>query len=126
MSARELLIVRIILAAVWFFNGTYLKLVLVDPEHLKVVEAVGQVGPLTPANFLFLIGLGETLLGLWILSGWHYKWSCRFQFSLIVLMNVIGILSGGVDNPAALIITNLPLLACIWAAERLGPGGLSK
>ena len=126
LSGRELFLVRLILAAVWFYNGTYLKLILVDPEHLKVVEAVGQVGPLSPANFLFLIGLGETLLGLWILSGVFYKWSCGLQFSLIVAMNVIGILSGGVDSPASLVITNLPLLACIWMAYRLGPGAVTE
>ena len=123
MSDRELFVVRLILSAVWLYNGTYLKVIAVDPEHLRVVEAVGQVGPLAPPDFLFLIGLGETILGLWILSGWQYRWSCRLQFALIVLMNLIGILSGGVPNPAAVIITNLPLLACIWMAERLGPGG---
>ena len=122
MRPLELLAIRVILAAVWFYNGLYLKLILVDPAHLKVVEAVGQLGPLTPARFLFLIGLGETLLGLWILSGFLYRYSCGLQFVLIVLMNCIGILSGGVANPPGLVITNLPLLAAIWTSARLGPG----
>lgn len=126
MGARELLLVRLILSAVWFYNGAYLKLVVLDPDHLKVVEAVGPVGPLGPRNFLYLIGLGETALGLWILSGWLYRWSCWFQIGLITLMNLIGILSGGVSDPVALVVTNLPLLACIWMASRLGPGAASS
>lgn len=122
MSARELLLVRLTLAAVWLYNGLYLKLWLVDPEHLQVVQALGDLGPLSPAGFLALIGAGETLLGLGILSGWQYRFTSLFQFSLIVLMNAIGILSGGVDKPLALIITNLPLLVLIWVGFRLGPG----
>ena len=126
MTARELFLIRTILAAVWFYNGLYLKLIVVDPDHLKVVEAVGQLGPLSPASFLTLIGLGETALAIWILSGWRYVWSCRLQFTLIVLMNMIGIATGGVPKPMALIITNLPLLALVWTAVRLGPGGIAK
>ncbi|MCA9776485.1 MAG: DoxX family membrane protein [Candidatus Eremiobacteraeota bacterium] len=126
MTGRELLFIRFVLAFVWFYNGLYLKLILVDPEHLKVVQEVGGLGPLSPEQFLFLIGLGETALGLFILSGWKYPMACYIQIALVLSMNVIGIASGGVDNPLALIAVNLPLLACMWVALRCGPGAWSR
>lgn len=126
MTGRELLFIRLVLAFVWFYNGLYLKLILVDPEHLKVVQEVGGLGPLSPKQFLFLIGLGETGLGLFILSGWKYRVACYIQIALVLSMNVIGIASGGVDNPLALIAVNLPLLACMWVALRCGPGAWSR
>lgn len=122
MTGRDLLFIRLILAFVWFYNGLYLKLILVDPEHLKVVQEVGGLGPLSPEQFLFLIGLGETALGLFILCGWRYRIACYIQIALVVSMNVIGIASGGVDKPLALIAANLPLLACMGVALRCGPG----
>ena len=126
MTGRELLLIRLILAFVWFYNGLYLKLILIDPEHLKVVQEVGGLGPLSPEQFLFFIGLGETALGLFILSGWKYRLACFIQLGLVVCMNVVGIASGGVDKPLALIAVNLPLLACMWVALRCGPGAWSR
>lgn len=122
MKNHELLILRVLLASIWLYNGLYLKLILVDPEHLAVVQAVGNVGPITPAQFLFLIGVGETVLGLVVLSGFRYKNACQVQAALIIAMNAIGIVSGGVTEPAALIFTNLPLLFCLWVAYRYGAG----
>lgn len=126
MTGRDLLFIRLILAFVWFYNGLYLKLILVDPEHLKVVQEVGGLGPLSPEQFLFLIGLGETALGLFILSSWKYRIACSIQIALVVSMNVIGIASGGVDKPLALVAVNLPLLACMGVALRCGPGTWSR
>ena len=126
MRPKELLAIRCILALVWLYNGLYLKLILIDPKHLQVVEAVGQVGPLSPQHFLMLIGAGETLLGLAILSSWFYPFLCLFQLALVILMNLIGSLSGGVTDPIALVVTNLPFLACIYTAYRCGPGSLKN
>jgi uncharacterized membrane protein YphA (DoxX/SURF4 family) len=125
VTPRELLALRFVLALIWLYNGLYIKLILVDPEHLKVVQEVGQIGPLTPPLFLSLIGLGETALGVLILTGWRYRQACFFQIALVVAMNVIGIASGGVDKPLALVAANLPLLACMGIGSRLGPGGWS-
>jgi uncharacterized membrane protein YphA (DoxX/SURF4 family) len=125
MTARELLTLRLILALVWLYNGLYLKLILVDPDHMNVVQEVGQIGPLTPAMFLALIGLGETALGVLILTGWRYRQACYLQIALVVAMNAIGIASGGVENPLALVVVNLPLVACMWVGSRSGPGAWS-
>lgn len=113
---------RLLLAAVWLYNGLVLKLWLVDPEHLRVVEAVGGFAGLEPPALLRLIGVCETVLGLGVLSGIAYAPVCWFQLGLVLLMNAVGIASGGVRDAAHLIVTNLPLLMCMVIAARCGPG----
>ena len=125
LTPKELFLVRVVLAVVWLYNGLILKLITVDPEHLKIVEAVGGFGPVGPRDLLFAIGLGETLLGLGILSGRFYRPICYFQIVVIVLMNAVGIASGGVAEPLGLVVTNLPLVALMWTASRCGPGSLT-
>ena len=110
------------MASIWLYNGLWLKLILVDPEHLKVVEAVGGFAGLSPRQFLMMIGGGETLLGLGLLSGILYKQLCIFSIALIVAMNAIGILSGGVPNGLGLVINNLPTVFCLGLAVVYGAG----
>src|SRR4030095_17106089 len=54
-------------AAVWLLFGMWFKLFGMSPRHRLIVAAVtgeAAAGPLT-----MLIGAGETLMALWILSG---------------------------------------------------------
>ena len=122
MTPRLLLALRLVLASVWIYNGLVLKLWLVDPAHLQVLEAVGGVGSLTPVTLLKLIGAAETLLAIGILSGIAYRPLCWFQLALVLAMNAVGIASGGVEDGAKLLVTNLPLLMCMLIGARSGPG----
>ena len=120
MSPRLLLGVRLVLALTWLYQGLWVKLIVVDPHHLAIVEGVF---PASPRAFLSLIGAGETLLGLGIASGLVYRFVTAFQAILLISMNAVGILSGGVPQPLGLIVGNLPLLMCMLLIWRCGPGG---
>lgn len=122
MNPRHLFALRMLVAAVWLYNGLVLKLWLVDPEHLAVVEAMEPPLGLSARAFLALVGAGETLLGLAVASGLWHRPLAVFQILLIVTMNAIGSLSGGVDDPWGLLVANLPLLAVIALLGRYGPG----
>lgn len=115
-----LLGIRLVLGLTWLYQGLWVKLICVDPHHLAVVRAAGL-----PDAALTVIGSGETLLGVGALSAILWRFVTWFQIGLLVTMNTIGILSGGVEHPAALIVGNLPLLACMLVILRCGPGGLS-
>lgn len=117
-------LLRGVLALTWLYQGLWLKLIVRDPQHLQVVESVGPVAGLAPADFLTLIGAGETLLALGILSGLLHNFVALFQIALLVSMNSIGILSGGVEKPLGLVVGNLPLLVCMllhWRQARTSP-----
>ena len=122
MTPRLCLGLRVLLAGVWLYNGLVLKLLLLDPEHVRVMEAVGGFGGLSPVTLLRLIGACETVLALGTLSGIAYRRVCWFQLGLVLLMNLVGVASGGVQDGAKLLMTNLPLLMCMLIAARCGPG----
>ncbi len=73
------------------------------------------VHSLSPATLLFLIGCGELLLGLGVLSGIYPRFLAWFQGVILVLMNALGIAFAGkaIADPAGLVIHNVPLLLCI-------------
>ncbi len=116
---------RIIVALVWLHEGLWQKLIVRAPHEVAVVESVGQIGPIAPLQLLWLIGAGETLLALGVLSGLFWRALSVFQIVLLVTMNTIGILSSGgtaIPDPVGLVIKNLPLLMCIALIGWYGPG----
>jgi uncharacterized membrane protein YphA (DoxX/SURF4 family) len=106
--------IRLSVAAIWLYEGLWLKIVRPVPHELAVVAAVA-FGPLSPERLLALIGGGETLLGLGVLSGLYPRFLAWFQGSVLVLMNGIGIAfsHGAIADPVGLVLKNLPLLLCI-------------
>ena len=109
---------RGVLAAVWLYNGLWLKILSVDPHHARIVAST-----LGHPAWLTAIGAGETLLALGILSGRASRWVNGFQLILLAVMNAVGILcSGQIEKPAGLVISNLPLATCAVALLVFGPG----
>jgi uncharacterized membrane protein YphA (DoxX/SURF4 family) len=124
MNKRLLGAIRIMLGLSWLYHGLWMKLILVAPHHLAVVEGLGPVGGLTPRALLFVIGTGESLLGLGAVSGWCPRFVAWFQIGLVVAMNAIGILAGrgAITDPAALVVGNLPFIACALVVAMEGAG----
>lgn len=112
ISSAFLTAVRISIALVWLYQGLWLKIVAADAHHLEIVRQVGFTSPLLAMR---LIGVGETLLGIGVLSGFYPRAVAALQIAIILAMNVTGILFGGgsIPDPAGLLIGNLPLLLCI-------------
>ncbi len=119
--------VRCVLAAVWVYHGLWLKLVVRDTHHLEIVGAVVGGTGISPIVGLGIIGSGETLLALGIMSGLWPRFVNSFQIGLLVLMNGCGILFGGgaIERPLGLVIANLPLVACAAMVIVFGPGRLA-
>jgi uncharacterized membrane protein YphA (DoxX/SURF4 family) len=115
--------IRLAVAAVWIYEGLWLKVVRPAPHELAVAQSV-PMGPFSPAALLGVIGGGETLLGLGVLSGRYDRFLAWFQGVLLVLMNAIGILFAGsaISDPVGLVIHNLPLLVCIVVLGVYGSG----
>jgi uncharacterized membrane protein YphA (DoxX/SURF4 family) len=106
--------IRVSVAMIWLYEGLWLKIIHPVPHELAVVEAVA-FGPLSAERLLALIGGGETLLGLGVLSGLYPRFLAWFQGSVLVLMNGIGVAfsHGAIADPVGLLLKNLPLLLCI-------------
>ena len=119
------LVVRVTVAAVWLYEGLWLKVLLRAPHELAVVESLPHVLPLSPTDLLTLIGFGETLLAVGVLSGLFWRPLALLQAALVVLMNTGGIVFAGgtaIGDPLGLVVHNLPFLACIALIGAYGPG----
>lgn len=77
----------VLFALVWFVNGLLCKLLGLAPRHAEIVARI--LGDTHAAALTRLIGAGEIVLGLWILSRRHWRWSAAVQIALVLTMNVI-------------------------------------
>lgn len=127
MNPKLIFAIRLALAAVWFYNGLWLKVIALDAHHLEIVRSVSNSSGIEPALLLRLIGSAETLLGIGIVSGLFYRFVSYFQIVIILLMNLIGSIGGGgaIAHPFGLVISNLPTIMCALLVATNGPGAYS-
>ncbi len=127
MNPKLIFAIRLALAAVWFYNGLWLKVIALDAHHLDIVRSVSTGSGLEPSFILRLIGGAETLLGIGIVSGLFYRFVSYFQIFIILLMNLIGSVGGGgaIAHPFGLIVSNLPTIMCALVVATNGPGAFA-
>jgi uncharacterized membrane protein YphA (DoxX/SURF4 family) len=114
---------RLVLALVWIYNGLWCKLLAQCPQHREIVEslpgALGQAaGPL-----LLAIGAVETLLALWVASGWKPRLAAAAQTALLVPMNAVGLIGGRerIPDASGLILQNVVFLTLVWTVALGAP-----
>jgi uncharacterized membrane protein YphA (DoxX/SURF4 family) len=76
-----------LIALVWLLNGLICKVFNLVPRHQEIVETILQVHngrPLTIA-----IGLAETGMALWIVSGYKQRLNAITQIVIIASMNIL-------------------------------------
>lgn len=115
--------VRLVISLTWLYEGLWQKVIIQDAHELSIVSQFAAA-PETAHGFMMLIGIGETLLAIGVLSGVLHRALAWLQIVLLVSMNGLGIIFGGgaIQHPVALIIHNLPLVACIVLVGWYGPG----
>jgi hypothetical protein len=116
---KTTIMLRLLFAAVWLVNGVWCKLLDGVPRHREIVARI--LGDEHASLLTRMIGAGEVLVAVWILTGIRWKWSCVFQIVMVVVMNVIEFLLA----PDLLLfgrINSLVALACCalvaWAGFR--------
>jgi len=79
--------IRVFLALVWLANGLWAKVLGGAPRHREIVAVL--LGRDLAEVFTVLIGIGEVVIALWILSG-RFPVTCGWvQIILVVSMNLI-------------------------------------
>jgi DoxX-like protein len=75
------------IAIVWVANGLLCKVLNLVPRHQEIVSRILGVGD---ARFCtLLIGIAETAMGVWILSGILTRLNTVTQIAIIAAMNVL-------------------------------------
>jgi uncharacterized membrane protein YphA (DoxX/SURF4 family) len=107
-----------LVAAVWLVHGLSNKLLGGSARHLAIVQSVPGLDGIAGERMLALVGVGEVVIALWILSGWR-PWLCAAAQTLVLLsMNVVELTFARslLLWPAGLIPLNLAFLTLAWMA----------
>ena len=104
----------ILIASVWIFHGLYSKLLDGIPRHGLIVSRI--LGDSLAEIATPLIGIGEILLGCWVLSGRYRRSAATLQTLALLSMNTIEIILAPdlLISPAGMVALNLCFIAFIW------------
>jgi hypothetical protein len=105
---------KLLIAAVWIFHGLYSKLLRAIPRQEAIVAKV--LGPRVAPLATTLIGMGEVVLGVWVLSGWAKVPCAGVQTAALVSMNALEILLAKdlLISATGMLLLNAGLLALVW------------
>ena len=116
-------LIRVAVAAVWFYEGLWCKLLGGQPHELEVVTAVPYFGPRIGALFLKALGVVEVALGVWVLTAIAPQTCAVAQTLLLVTLNANGLIWSRhiIHDPGGMVVKNSAFLVLAWVAAGL-PG----
>lgn len=115
---------RAAVAAVWLYEGLWCKLLGRERHQLQVVEAVPTLGPLIGRHVLLALGVTETALAAWVMSGLAPGFCALVQTVLLVTLNANGLLWARhvIHDPAGMVVKNVPFLLLAWVNAVMSGG----
>ncbi|MCW3084968.1 MAG: hypothetical protein JWP12_2334 [Bacteroidetes bacterium] len=72
---------------VWLANGLFCKILNLVPRHQQIVARI--LGNEHARTFTILIGISETLMAIWIISGIKSRFNAVAQIIVVATMNTI-------------------------------------
>ena len=120
-SAKWWLSLRWAVAAVWLYQGLWLKVLAVDARHLAIVASAPAFVPARVA--LACIGAVETLFGIALLLRCKPRLFAWLQIATLAGMNGAGILFGGehITDIGGMLTMNLVFALAIWGLAHHAP-----
>jgi hypothetical protein len=105
-------------AGVWLYHGLWCKLLGQCPEQLDVVAAVPWLRGKLAKPILLGIGVIETVLAVWVVSGRRPRSAAALGTALVAGMNAGGLTFGRrhIPAPKTMIAENAGFVALAWLA----------
>lgn len=103
---------------VWLYHGLWCKLLGGCPEQVDVVASVPGLRGRRAKAVLLAIGVAETALAVWVVSGKRPRGAAAVGTALVAGMNAGGLTFGRQHIPAAktMLTENAVFLALAWLA----------
>jgi len=113
-----LLLIQIAVAAVWLYEGMWCKVLGRSAHELEVVEATPLFSKRQAWWFLKLLGVYESLLAVWVMTGWQPVWCALVQTLTLIGLNSAGLLFSRhlIPDPAGMVVKNIAFLVLAWVA----------
>jgi hypothetical protein len=111
-------LIHVALAAVWFYEGLWCKLLNRQPRQVSVVEAMPRYGPRLGLKLLRWLGAVEAAIGVWVLTGVAPILCAVVQTALLVTLNVCGLLWARrlIEDPGGMVVKNFAFLVLVWVS----------
>jgi hypothetical protein len=105
-------------AGVWLYHGAWCKLLGRCPEQAKIVAEVPGLRGGRAKALLLALGVAETALAGWVISGARPRLAAATGTTLVLAMNAGGLAFGRrqIAAPKALLLENACFLALAWLA----------
>jgi uncharacterized protein (TIGR01777 family) len=114
-------LLAVLVACVWIYHGVYAKLLALGPRHMLIILSMPGVDAAVAMTLLYLVGAGELLIALWVLSGLAPRTCAVVQTVLLLSMNAAELAWARQHLlwPAGLMPANALFLAVAWVAAGL-------
>jgi hypothetical protein len=111
-------LIRISIAVVWFYQGFWCKVCAGSQAHLAVISSVPFLGSGFGRVALIALGLAESCIAAWVLSGRRMQQAAVVQTVLLIAMNTGGLLWAWrlIPDPVGMILQNFAFLLLIWVS----------
>lgn len=80
-------ILNYLIAAVWFANGLFCKVLNLVPRHEQIVARI--LGNSNSRSLTVLIGISEIMMSVWILTKIKTKLNAAVQIAIVAVMNTL-------------------------------------
>jgi hypothetical protein len=109
-------VTRVAVAAVWAYEGLWCKVLGGDPAQRRILGAVPFLPERGAAVAAVTIGVAESVLACWVLSGWAARRCAVAQTVVLVGFNAGGLVFAReqIADPARMLLDNAVLLATVW------------
>ena len=116
VAMPPLWLLQIAVAAVWLYEGFWCKVLARSRHEFEVVEQVQFLAASTSHRLLRVLGIVETALGIWVLSGWQPITAAITQTALLAGLNSAGIYFSRqrIPDPAGMLVKNAAFLVLAW------------
>jgi DoxX-like family len=111
-------VARALVAAEWVHEGLYKKVLGGDPRHEAIVGSVPGLSASQATALLKTLGMAETGIALWVLSGKAPRRVAAIETALVVGMNTGGLLFAGdqIEHHGRLVARSAAFLGLVWIA----------
>lgn len=119
-----LLLMRAAVAAVWLYEGLWCKILGREEHQVLVVEAVPKLGPILGRHFLIALGICETAVAGWVMSGISPGICAIAQTVLLIALNTNGLLWARhiIHDPGGMVVKNVSFLVLAWLVGTMSGG----
>jgi uncharacterized membrane protein YphA (DoxX/SURF4 family) len=110
---------RALVAAEWVNEGLYRKVLGGDPRHEEIVASIPGLSRTQALGLMRMLGLGETAIAGWVLSGRWRRNAAIAQTALVLVMNAGGLLFAGkhIPNHRRLVARSAIFIGLVWIAS---------